>query len=71
MGDLQVFTGFASLLSQVTQIFFALFENECHLLSYPSSGAYYNHKGTSQIINSHLAVTSASSFSAFVCQQPV
>lgn len=71
MGDLQVFRGFASLLSQVTQIFFALFGNECHLLSSPSSRASYNHKGHSQIINSHLAVTSTSSFSAFVCQQPV
>lgn len=27
-------------------------------------------KGPSQIINSHLAVTSTSSFSAFLCQQP-
>lgn len=65
------FRGFASLLSQDTQIFFALFENEWHLLSSPSSRASYNHKGLSQIINSHLAVPSTSSFSAFVCQQPV
>lgn len=63
--------GFASSPSQAIQILLlALLENECHLLSSQSSGASHNHKDLSQIIGSHLAVTSTGSLSAFVCQQP-
>lgn len=38
---------------------------------FPFLRASHNHKGLSEIINNHLAVTLTSSFTVFVCQQPV